>query len=391
MLQIGFSTAIPLATTAQSPAPVAAVLDANLSMQLTTPKSICIFLPTWVGDACMATPMLRSLRAAFPQDRLVGVMRPVIRDVLDGGWKGGQPWFDEIVLLNKKTSAGCVTKFTLIGALRRRKIDVAILLTNSLWSAAVARVSSIPRILGYDRDARGWLLSDAIPVARDGKKLKPVSQIEYYLELARWLGCDTVDRSMQLDVSPSDRELADNLWAQLSFDRIRPTIAINVGAATSATRLWPASKVSELSLRIAEELGWQVLLHCGPSERAAMNQLAVDLKHPKIGSMGVSAELPIGLSKAVLERCDGLVSTDSGPRHLAVALNRSVVSLYGPTDAAWTTTYNRPEIAIAEELACRACYQSPCPLKHHRCMQDIQVSRVLEAISKIGAVQRSAA
>jgi len=316
-----------------------------------------IVLPTWVGDACMATPTLRALRQAFPQTRLIGVMRPVIRDLLESA-SGDQPaWLDECVLFNKKPQPPAVSRWGLVRQLKRHQVDVMVLLTNSLWSAAVARLAGIPRIVGYDRDARGWLLSDRVPVLRDGKRIRPVSAVDYYLQLAH-----------------------------LGFSAEIPTVVINSGAATMATRIWPEENVRELARRIAVELGWQVLLHCGPAERTLTNDIARALDNPRVASMGVVAQLPIGLSKSVLQRADVVVTTDSGPRHIAVALDRPVIPLFGPTDPMWTQTYNINEVVIDQALDCRPCYQSPCPLKHHRCMQDISVERVLEAVQ--ASVQR---
>ncbi len=339
----------------------------------------------------MATPTLRAVRAAYPHAHIIGVMRPVIRDVLDGAWQSDRPWIDETVLLTKKTTPKSVSKVGLISGLRQRHVDATILLTNSLWSAAVAKLAGVKRIVGYDRDARRWFLTDPLAVPRDGKKLRPISPVDYYLQLASWLGCDIGDRSMQLGVSTKDRELANELWRQLGFSELLPTIAINSGSATASARLWPISKVKELSSRIANELGWQVILHCGPGDRDVAMRLADELSHPRIGSMGVASELPIGLSKAVFERSTLIVSTDSGPRHMAIALNRPVVALFGPTDPIWTQTYNWPEWAIAENVACRPCYQTECPLKHHRCMQDLSVARVFEAITSQATTCKAAA
>ncbi len=344
------------------------------------PHSLCIVLPTWVGDACMATPTLRAIRQAFPDSKIVGVMRPVVRDVLEHAWGSAAPWLDEALLYSKKSGPETCSRWGLVGQIRRRGVDVGVLLTNSLWSAAVMRMARVPRIVGYRRDARGWLLSDSLAVPRDGKKLKPISPVDYYLELAAYLGGQVDDRAMQLGTSSQDQQRADRLWDECGFSCDIPTIGINCGAATGTTRLWPEQHVRDLAQRLASELDLQVLLHCGPGEREGCNRLATAIGHPRVASMGCMDQLPIGLSKAALGRCAVVVSTDSGPRHLAVALNRPVVALYGPTDPAWTPTYNRPEMALAESLACRPCYQSPCPLKHHRCMQDLSVERVLAAV-----------
>lgn len=358
-----------------------------MHMHTTERTTICVVLPTWVGDACLATPALRALRQAFPSAQLVGVMRPIIRELLEGAWGNAPAWLDDCIVFSKKAQAGASTRWGLIRQLRRRQPGVVVLLTNSLWSAAVARCTGAKRIVGYDRDARGWLLSDRLPIPREGQVPRPISPIDYYLQLAGWLGAETGDRSMQLSVSDSDRQLGDELWSQIGFTAAVPTIVINSGSATMATRLWPVVKVQQLAHRIAAELGWQVLLHCGPAEREAMNGVATQAGDARVASMGVMPQLPMGLSRSVLHRAATVVTTDSGPRHMAVALNRPVVTLFGSTDSTWTRTYNIPEIEISESLDCRPCYKSPCPLVHHRCMQDISVERVMSVVKTCVAGQ----
>ncbi len=334
------------------------------------PKRLCIMMPTWIGDACMATPTLRAIRGAYPTTEITMISRPVIQELIEDSWAPGKPWVDDYVLVTKGGSPTSNSRLGLTYTTRARQFDMAILLSNSLWSAAAMRLAGVRRIIGFNRDARGWLLTDRVPVPRAGGKRTPISAIDYYLQLARWLGCDIEDRSMQLSVCPSDVQSADQLWRQLSFSSSLPTLVINSNAATDPKRIWPAASVARVALQVAQEFKWQVLLHCGPQERDVANQLATELKHPLIGSMGVMDKLPIGLSKAVLRRAAVVLSTDSGPRHLAVAQNRRVITLYGPTDPAWTTTYNQPETAI-----CPAA-DDPNLAK----MADISVDRVFAAI-----------
>jgi heptosyltransferase-2 len=309
------------------------------------PLRICAMLPTWVGDACMATPMLRALRQAYPQAEIVAVGRSVICDLLNGAWGDDRPWFDRWIVYDKR-SWGKRSRVRLAGVLRREQVDLAVLLANSWWTAAVAKLSGAKRIVGYDRDARGWLLTDRLAVPRQGKDALPISAVDYYLGIANWLGCVVTDRQMQLAVSQEYRSQADALWDQIGFQQQLPTLTINNNAATDAGRLWPSSHLRILAERAARELGWQVLLHCGPSERNATNQLAAEIAHPRVASMGIVEDLPIGLSKAVLERSSCVLSTDSGARHMAVAMNRRVVTLFGTINPAWTTTYNHPEVRL---------------------------------------------
>ncbi len=331
-------------------------------------------MPTWVGDAVMATPTLRSLREGFPNAEFVGIMRPVINDLL-----AGTTLFDNQIPVDKRQ------RLRLIPALCAAKLDAIVLLTNSLWTAAVARLAGVKRIAGYNRDARGWLLTDRVPVPKTTSKkdkVPAIAAVDYYLQLASHLGCDISSRHSELAITSAESKLADALWKQCNFDAHAPTLVINSNSATDLSRLWPADKVRDLASQFATELNMQVLLHCGPAERELANQLAAQVNHPLVASMGVASDLPIGLTKAVLARAAALVSTDSGPRHIAAALDRPVISLFGPTDPSGTRTYNGRETTLSVALECRPCYAKTCPLKHGQCMQDISVHSVVQAVKR---------
>ena len=343
--------------------------EANDSSRL----RLAIFLPNWIGDACMATPMLRAVRDSYPNAHIVAVTNPVVAELLNGAWGKNLPWIDQYLLVHRtrrKARSATIPRWRLPAHLKSQRLNAILLCTNSFWSAAVAWLSETRTRIGYQRDGRGWLLSDPLPVARSAEgKLQPVSAVDYYLGLADWLGCTEKianRKRMQLCVHEKEQELADKLWQALELRREHPTIVINSNAATKSDRVWPADKVCALSKKIASELGHQVLLHCGPGESNAANETAAAANHPNVKSMGNFPELPIGLTKTVMQRAACVVSTDSGPRHIAVSLNRPVVSLFGPTDPAWTKTYNCPELEVVSGGN----------------IQQLEVERVYQAVEK---------
>lgn len=336
----------------------------------------------------MATPALRELRRAFPEAEIFGVASPLIAEMLEKAWGSEAPWLDGYLLYHKsrrRATAKTVSRWRLPAHLKNLGLDAVLLLTNSFWSAGVAKLSETKTRVGYARDGRGWLLSDRLePPRNEDGSLRPISAIDYYLALTDWMGCGDASsaqrRKMQLSVSEREREQADALWRKCGLEAELPTITLNSNAAKQMSRVWPAEKVSGLARRLVANNNCQVLIHCGPGERKAANTIAHSADHPRIASMGVTDDLPIGLTKSVLERSAVVVSTDSGPRHIAVALNRPVVSLFGSTQPHWTRTYNVPEIELSLGLECQPCYKSACPLGHHHCMEQLDVQRVLTAV-----------
>ncbi len=342
---------------------------------------IGVFLPNWVGDACMATPALRALRAHFGSDaEMLAIGRPAPCEVLRG-----VPWIDEFLTYRPRGRPKMPGRRDIAWELRRRRIDIAILLTNSLGTALMAFVGGARRRIGFARDARSWMLSDRLPIPRVQGKKSAIPAIDYYLQLASRLGADTSDRRMEIVVNAADQKMAEGVWDEFGWSHDTKTVVINSSGAFGAAKIWPAEKVASLSRALVQRLDCQVLIHCGPAEREDANRTARACNHPRIRSLGEcqetnAAKLPLGLSKGVIRRGNITVSTDSGPRHMALALDRPVVGMFGPVSPDWTISYNVPEEIIFLGLPCQPCYKQVCPLQHHACMRDISVDRVFQAV-----------
>jgi heptosyltransferase II len=338
---------------------------------------VAILLPTWVGDTCMATPTIRALRKGLPEVEelcVVGRYAPVA--VLEGS-----PWIDSTITFKPRSrDPKMPSRRGLINKLRGRGFDLIVLLPNSLSAGLIGYLSGAKRRVGYAKDGRTWLLTDAIARrdARGDHRKRPT--IDYYLNLAKQLGCETNDRTMQLFVSESDRVRAQDLYSEFKFDWDVPTVLFNTASATAQSRLWPVGHASRAAKQLANRYGFQVIVHCGPQDRDRANAIAFGASHDKVKSMGEVADIPIGLSKGLMEQASVVVSTDSGPRHMAVALNKNVVTLFGPTSPEFTQTYNRPESILRLKMDCQPCGKGKCPLVHNNCMHGLTYSVVVQAV-----------
>jgi heptosyltransferase-2 len=341
---------------------------------------LAIMLPNWVGDACMATPTLRALRAGLREfDEICWVGRPAPLMVLDG-----LHWADSRLMYKPRArGADLLSRRGVVRALRQRHFDAVVLFTNSLSSAAIAWLSGIPRRIGFARDGRSWLLTDRIPVIQGERNAYTDPCIDTYLRLASYLGCDVSDRRMELAVTEEDRKLTDELWRQVGFQHDRFTVVMNTGAAIADTKRWPIEHAAATARALSQQYGAQVLIHCGPAERSIADEVQARAGESRVRSMGCIPSLPLGLSKGAISRSDLVISTDSGPRHMAVAFGKPIVTLFGSVSAALTVTYNRPETILSLGLACQPCGKYQCPLKHARCMKDLDSQRVLNAALKI--------
>src|SRR5437763_2479754 len=154
--------------------------------------NIALFLPNWIGDAVMATPALRAIRRHFNGAHIVGVLRPYVADVVEGS-----DWLDEMIFADGKSWGQSIP--AVAWQLRRRKIDLAILFTNSFRTAFISRLGGCKKRIGHALHGRSLLLTDAVSPLRDARgKLLPSPVIDAYNHLAVRAGCPTPGNRMEL-------------------------------------------------------------------------------------------------------------------------------------------------------------------------------------------------
>jgi heptosyltransferase-2 len=347
--------------------------------------NIAVFLPNWIGDAVMATPALRALRAHFRSATLVGVQKPYVAGVLEGG-----DWFDRVLL----SHGGGWSQGVLATAwrLRRLRIDLAVVLPNSFRSALVARMGGCARRVGYARYGRRPLLTEALEPEREADgRLRVSPAVDAYNRLAEHVGCHRPGYELELFTTPADERAADAVWEQGGLDRYPEVVCLNPGAAFGSAKHWPAEYFSALARDLVRRRGCGVLVLCGPAERELARQIAASANQPAVHALADLSEQAdgplascrtgaraLGLSKACVRRADLLVTTDSGPRHFAAAFDRPVVTLFGPTHIGWTETYHPRAVHLQKQVDCGPCQRRVCPLDH-RCMKRLTPGEVLTA------------
>jgi heptosyltransferase II len=341
--------------------------------------NLAVVLPGWIGDAVMATPALRALRSHFSNARITGVAKSYVAGVLAGG-----DWFDELILMQDVWSTA--------RALRRRRIELAVLFPNSFRSALTVWLGGCKRRVGYARYWRSPLLTDALEIVRDSKgRPLPSPILDAYNKLAEHVGCPSPGWRMNLFTTPDDEAAAAQVWNAAGFTAGSEVICLNPGAAFGAAKYWPSAYFADVARKLAEQRGCGVLVLCGPAEREIAREIVTTACHPHVHALSNLTQpaaaqgppLSLGLTKALIRRCDLLITTDSGPRHFAAAFERPVVTLFGPTHIAWTETYHARAIHLQKRLDCGPCQQRVCPLGHHRCMKELLPAEVLAAAQRL--------
>ena len=332
--------------------------------------NLAVFLPNWVGDVVMATPALRALRRRYPSDRIVGVLRPYVAQVLEGS-----SWLDKQILADAEGWFGWLRTAL---QLRREQIDVAVLLTNSFRAALIARLAGCRRRIGYSRDKRSWLLTDRVAPKRDLRgRFVPSPIIDAYLMLTARAGCPFAGYRLEQFTTASDEAAADAVWERFELDKYPEVVCLNTGAAFGSAKCWPLESFARLAQHLADTRGCGVLVLCGPNERDDARNIAQMARRPGVHCLA-DEPLSIGLTKACIRRADLLVTTDSGPRHFASAFDCPAITLFGPTHIAWTETYDANAVHLQKKVECGPCQLRVCPLDH-RCMKLLTPEDVFQA------------
>jgi len=337
-----------------------------------------VILPNWIGDAAMATPALRAMAAHFgASTSITGIMRPYVAEVL-----AGTPWLNESIFYDPKSKDPDRNTVSLVRRLRRLKLDSLVVLPNSLRTGAIAWLSGAKERVGYARNGRGLLLTKTLPPRKTGRAYTPMSAVDYYLELVRAMGCPADDQTLELATTPENEAAAERAWRDLGLPAAGKVVGLCPAGAFGAAKHWPVEYFAELGRRIAEAEGCHVIVMCGPAERETARNIVSLAANPRVVGLD-SQPLSIGLSKACVRRTQLVITTDSGPRHLAAGFDIPTVALFGSTDAAWSLNYNPREIRLSEDLPCAPCAERVCPLGHHRCMRDLSVTRVFGAARQL--------
>jgi len=336
-------------------------------------QNILVRAPNWVGDLVMATPAFRSLRENFAGARITLLIKAYVKEVVQAS-----PWFNEVIVYDPEgEDRGAKGFLRLANLLRKKRFDLAILLTNSFSTALMAKLARIRHIVGYDRDCRGMLLTHRIPAPKINGRYRPEPMIDYYLRICEYLGCSVLRRELLLFTEQKDEERAEEIFDSYGIDRGRIVTGLNVGAAYGSAKYWVDAYFAQLADHLSGEKGHEIILFAGPKERWIAERIQSMMKHKPVNL--ARENVPLGLLKSLIKRCSLFITTDSGPRHFAAAFGVPVIALLGPTDPIYSQTDSKKTIVIREDLECSPCMLRECP-KDHSCMTRITPQRVIEAV-----------
>ncbi len=337
-----------------------------------TRYEILIWLPSPMGDAVLCTPALRAIRQNFKDSKITFLGNSTVRQILSPGS------FNDTWLQPKDSNPFAIAKM-----LKHHKFTHAVLFKNSFASALAVLLVRIPSRIGYAREGRSPLLTDKLhPPKLPNRKFKPIPMVDYYLAIASWLGADTTDRSLELTLEPQDEQSICAKLPELLSPK-RPVIVIVPGGAFGPSKCWPVDKFASTADWLIANYNATVVVSVASNQPE--KQIAKEICDASQHKLISLAEIPISLGelKALFSVADLIIGNDTGPRHIAIALQRKVITLFGPNDPAWTSTDYENEIQITGAAPCAPCAKPICKESEHLCMEAITVEMVCDAAKKL--------
>lgn len=337
------------------------------------PPRTLIISPNWIGDAVMAQPLLQLLRQRMPTQPIDVLAPRWVAPV----WRAMREVHTVVETPFRHGALQLRERWRFARYLRTRGYAAAYVLPNTLKFALIPWLAGIPQRIGYRGEMRYGLLN----VMHHDNPGAPRPMVSFYAALASAPAAEAQPPAAlprpALHVSPEQMHEA---MTRVGLDPERPMVTFAPGAEFGSAKRWPISYFSELAkavLRAHPQV--QVVLLGSGRDKEVCGEIAAGAL--KVRDLAGATSLDQAI--ALIARSQAMVSNDSGLLHVASALNRPVVAIYGPTDPAHAPPFSDAAASLWLHLECSPCRQRECPLGHHNCMRQISPDMVWQPLKPL--------
>ena len=331
---------------------------------------ILILQTAFAGDVVLTTPLVRRMKEIFPKAEIHFLVKPDANNLLKNN-----PHIHSILSYDKRRSEkGLLPLLKWMIALRNEHFDVALIPHRSIRSALLVWGAGIPRRIGFCRSAGSFLFTDVVPYLND------VHEVERNLQLLRVFGENHAILPPELYPGPEEKEEVDQFFYEMKIETNEKLLAIAPGSVWF-TKRWLPEGFAEVARRVYQKWRVRSILVGGKGDEYLAGQILNQQNGFIINGIDRFSLLA---SAELIRRCAVILTNDSAPLHLSVAVGTPVVVLFGPTVPSFGfTPYGEGHRIIQKELVCRPCAihgGKKCPEGHFRCMKDISPEEVTEAL-----------
>jgi heptosyltransferase-2 len=332
---------------------------------------ILVIAPNWIGDCVMAQPLLALLKMEYPSQPIDVLapswVAPVLRAMTEVDTVLETPFKHGALQLRERW------RFAKI--LRQRGYSAAYVLPNTIKFALLPWMAGIKKRVGYKGESRYGLIN----VMHHDDPVTPRAMVPFYAALA---GTPKTEAPTQLarPVLLRSRAQINEVLGALGLSDKNKLIAFAPGAEFGNAKRWPAEHFAELANSLLQSHpDAQVVLLGSPKDSDVCDEIRVLC--PSVHHLAGKTSLDQAI--ALIAGASAIVSNDSGLLHIASALNRPVIALYGPTDPDHAPPFSDVAHSLSLRLACAPCKQRECPLVHQDCMQKLSSEMVWKPLQLI--------
>jgi heptosyltransferase-2 len=343
-------------------------------------RKILIRGVNWVGDAVLSIPAMRAVRRLFPEAHITLLATPWVSPVYSE-----VEYLDEILEYEKNgIHKGWAGLGRLAADLKQRRFDMAILLQNAFEAALLTWRARIPLRIGYARDGRSLLLTHPCKI---DSGVRQVHQVYYYLGILSGLGLiapkpweqSELPTSTSIGIRKADRNAAISMLRANGIQEGDVVVSINPGAFYGEAKRWLPDRYAAVADALANRHGARIIILGAPNDMETVRTVAANMSsHPVI----LAGQTTLGQLMGLLKESDLLITNDSGPMHLAAALDVPQLAIFGSTSEVATGPLSNNATVIKHPVDCNPCFLRKCPTDFH-CMKEIAVAQVLEAADRI--------
>ena len=336
---------------------------------------VLIVGPSWVGDMVMSQALYKALKETNPLTNISVLARSTLRPLLER-----MPEVDEI--LNSDFAHGelRLSERKQLGMnLQAGNFNRAFILPLSFKSALIPWHAKIPNRIGWRGEWRNILLTDCRKL---DKKAYPL-MVQRFIGLAYPESTQPPDDLFFPKLLPKEPN-EEFKYSRTNLSRKKNVLAICPGAEFGKSKQWPAAYFAEVATRVLRK-GWGVWIFGSSNDRSVadliLGNIGEEFRDSYIDLVGKT-----DLSEAIdlLSLVSVVLSNDSGLMHVAAALGKNVIGLYGSTSPDFTPPLSNSKKLISTDIECRPCFERECRFGHLRCLTEIKPERVLDAITSFG-------
>ncbi len=334
------------------------------------PQNILLVQTAFLGDLILTTPLIKAVKKKYSDSKLSVLVIPQTAELLKNN-----PYVDEVIIYDKRgTEKSLNSFFQLVNRIKQSKFDLALVPHRSYRSSFLVFLSKIPERIGFDKNQASFFLTKKITYQKNWH------EIERNLSLIESDGLRIEEKYPELFPDKNNFARVENFLMENEIKSNDPLIAIAAGS-TWATKRWLPQGFALVTDWLIEKEKIKVIFIGSVEEEKLAAEIRGLMQSKPVVACG---KLSLLESAALLSKCKLLLANDTAPVHMAVAMRRPVVEIYGSTIPGFGFyPFGDGHVIIEKNLFCRPCGihgHQKCPLGHFKCMKEISPEEVFQAV-----------